>query len=218
MNLKFITSVVFILLLPEVYSSGGNELPVAGVPGDRSIIVYTINNNSWLTLSGTTNVNAFECRSGGAKTTGNLTVEAVFYDDRIALSDAVILVDISSFDCRNPLINRDMQRAMGGDNGSVIEIRVVEVGLHQDMENKDNGKITVNTCITINGITNRKELDVRWSREHDTGFRFEGSADLLMSRFGIDPPSPALGLVKVDDRIKIDFNYIVRPDMISGLD
>lgn len=210
--------VICVMLLIASHESAGRDPASGFMPGDRSKIIYSVSNNSWLMLSGTTNVNSFECRSGVARTTGNTAVEAEFKNERVILSDAVVYVDIGSFDCRNPLINRDMHKAMGGDRGSVIEIRVADVFLHQELGGNINGEITANADITINGITQRKELEVEWSRVRSGGYLFEGSAELHMSDFMIDPPSPALGLVKVDDRIRIDFNYIVQPNIISRLD
>jgi hypothetical protein len=192
-------------------ASGGGQL-------ERSLIAFSVKSNSWLSLTGTTNLNSFECLSGSVNSPNFLFTESNYHQNRIYFDNARILVEVSSFDCKNPLINRDMYNALGGSKNPNIEIKLEEIIPSTRGSGLDSGIVTANVLITINGKTKSTELDIEWESPDGYEYQFKGSKDLLMSDFGIDPPLPAFGLIRVDDKINVEFNYIVQPGIISRVD
>jgi len=184
----------------------------------RTIISYSVSNNSWLSLKGTTNINSFECLSSNAVPNNNIIVKASHEKEKLSFSNAVILVEVGSFDCKNPLINRDMYKALGGTNDSFIEIKLLEVKPTSGNWYTHDGNLTASLEISINGISRIKEMKIDWQNAGGIEYHFIGRADISMSDFDIDPPSPALGMVKVNDSITVSFNYSVKSEEISRLD
>jgi hypothetical protein len=217
-KINFLT--LFVLPLWLYYPLAANEGNHGGAgAGERSIITYSVKNNSWLSLKGSTNVNAFECFSSNEFSNGYIFADAIVNEKRVDFTEANIEVNVSSFDCKNPLITRDMHKALGACQGSGIGIQLLSAETFETNWNDDKGNLLANILITINGISTKEKLNIEWQRQ---GFEysFKGTADLSMIDFNIDPPSPAigLGLVRVNDKITVNFNYNVQSGEISRLD
>ncbi len=206
-----------LIILPAVTIASEGSLQLTG-NNDRSFIAYSVDKSSWLSLSGTTNVNSFECLSSNGVSKGYILAEVKPDDDRINFTDARILVKVNSFDCKNPLISRDMYKALGGDQNPYIEIKLLDAKPGDEYLYSTTGNFNANVVITINGKSRTTVLNIDWSRKEGFEYHFEGSADLTMSDFGIVPPSPVMGMIRLDDNITVNFNYIVQTSIISLLD
>ena len=213
-----LTLIIPMMMLPFSANANGGNLSGEYIT-ERSIISYSVSNKSWLSLRGTTNINSFECLSVRPDSKGYILADVNLNENRVDFSGADIVVNVGSFDCKNPHITRDMRKALGGGENSGIEIRLLDVKTGEQNWSSADGNIIANLLITINGVSKTKELDIDWQRQ---GFEysFKGTADLSMIDFNIDPPSPliGLGLVRVNDRITVNFNYNVQSEEISRLD
>jgi hypothetical protein len=207
---------ILLLFVSPLY--GGENKPAIENPARRNYVMYTIGNNSWTAISGTTNINSFECMSPEIASNGTIVTEFGSDGRRIYLSDASLIMNVNSFDCRNPLITRDMSRALGGGQDSRIYITLQDAELQEGDLSSPEGNINANAVITVNDRSNRVGLEIQWQRSGNMEYHFEGSVDMSMADFDITPPSPALGMIKVDDKITVRFNYIIRPGIISSLD
>jgi hypothetical protein len=205
------------MILPTFIMANNDSLQLTD-KNNRSLISYSVNECSWLSLSGTTNVNSFECLSGSGISDNYLLVEVNPQNGRINFTNACIFIETGSFDCKNPLISRDLYKSLGGEQNSTIEIRILDAEPLNKPLDVSTGSIIANVVITINGKSKLKELIINWQRGEGFEYHFQGTTDLTMSDFEIDPPSPALGLIRVNDKITINFNYIVQPGIISRLD
>ena len=185
---------------------------------ERSFIAFTVKSNSWLSLTGTTNLNTFECLSGTVQSPGFLITESNLQQNSIYFDNARVLVEVGSFDCRNPLINRDMYNALGGSANPNIEIKLEEVIPATSGSGLESGIVIANVLITINGKSISTGLDIEWESPDGYEYQFRGSKDLLMSDFIIEPPMPALGLIRVNDKITVNFKYVIQPGVISRVD
>jgi hypothetical protein len=211
-NLVAIFSVFSIIGLTNGNSMGTDENP------ERDFISYSVKQNSWLSLSGTTNVNSFECRSLVEDTNGQILVNVIDDGNSLSFSDAGIVLSVKSFDCKNQMITRDMHKALGGTHDSQIEIKLLDVVSGGMNWYAVNGKAMTGVTITLNGISVNREIDISWQRTGGFEYQFGGTAELFMSEFEIDPPSPAFGMVKVDDKITVNFNYNVQTSAISRVE
>ena len=183
----------------------------------RSIISYSVSNNSLLVLKGTTNMNSFECFSAAADSRGYILADASLSENKVGFTGADILVKVESFDCKNAFITRDMHNALGSSTNPGIEIKLLDAIIGDTDWYSQQGSVMANILITLNGRSKTKELVIDWQR-YGFEYSFEGSAELSMTEFDIDPPSPALGIVKVNDNITVSFNYNVKSDYVSRLD
>lgn len=211
------TLFAIVLMMPFIAAAGGKDI-ISAHSSERNYISYSIKENSWLSLSGSTNVNSFQCLSEGGSTSGYILTDITDGENFINFAEGDIIFNVSSFDCKNPMISKDMHKALGGGDDSVIGIKLLDARTGGMEWYSESGSIRANVLITINGKSKIQELEILWKRTGGNDYYFEGTADLSMDDFDIDPPSPAMGLVKVKDDIKVDFNYNIQTSQISRID
>lgn len=78
-------------------------------------------------------------------------------------------------------------------------------------EQKGNETIVkVNGKLTIGGVSKPTDLVLKVTPISATEFEIKGSEKLMMSNFGIKPPSFMAGTLKVDDEVIIAFDLVVK--------
>ena len=133
--------------------------------------------------------------------------------------DARLGLETRSFDCKNRIMNRDLFQALGGNQHPGIEINLLEAVAQGPCPVSKKGVIYSQVAITVNGVTQKEDVRIRFEqKEGAVVYRFEGSKKLQMSDFGIDPPSPVMGLVRVQDAITIEFDLVVQASYISSVE
>ena len=195
-----LTNLAMIIMLPALM--GTNAM---------SFYSYTIQEQSWISIAGSSNVNTFECFSSSNFTRGNILVNTSESGNAIAFSEAQMAIEIESFDCKNPMLNKDMYKALGAKENPNILIELLDAEFMQSStQNPNSGDLHVSISITINGKCQIFTLPIKWVRVSGTNYRFVGSHDINMTDFDITPPSPAFGLIKVNEWITINFNLMVQ--------
>lgn len=189
-------------------------LPVFAASGN--FFSYIINEKSRVTLSGTTNINTFECVSDSAIPGGYLVADLLPGSNAIFFSDATLPLKVNSFDCGNRLMNKDLHQALGGSLSPFIKITLKEVRPVTSVKRSNAGKIRAEVTITINGKTKHTDLVVDYRTNNNYSYTITGTKQLKMSDFGITPPSPAMGLVKVRDQVDIIFDLLVETALITS--
>lgn len=178
---------------------------------------YTVHEQSWVSLAGSSNVNRFECLSEGNHINGNLEIDISTKNNAVEFSDALMKLKIKSFDCRNPLLNKDFYNSLGIEKTPYISIELIDASPTRQMQLSSTmvGVIDATIAITINEHTNIVELPIEWQRVETETYRFAGTKVVFMSDFEITPPSPAFGLIKVNDEISISFSMLVEVNTSS---
>lgn len=191
-------------------------LPLLAANGPVNLYSYIIQEESWVSLSGSSNVNTFECFSNSRNSKGALAITVNGDDNAISFSDALINLKVKSFDCNNPFLNKDLYKALGAEEAPYISIELIDAKPTRQMEIGSTLAGTINTTIavTINNKCRIMEVPIDWQRAGISSFRFTGSKEISMSDFDITPPSPAFGLIKVHNQISINFSIIVEASSV----
>ncbi len=187
----------------------------SALAGSGSLYSYSVHERSRILLTGTTNVNSYECVSDSEIPRGSLMADFLPGSNAIYFNDAILVLEVSSFDCGNRLMNKDLHQALGGSESPFIEINLLEARPVSSMQRPNSGKIRVEISININGTTKNTDLVVDYRNADRYNYIISGSKELKMSDFGIDPPSPALGLVRVRDQVVIHFDLLVEANLIT---
>ncbi len=176
---------------------------------------YQILEESRLFLEGSSNVNQFKCRCEESFPAASFAFEndensfgkIKFFDTRLAIKTR-------NLECGNKMMNKDLQRALHAEAFPYIAIQLSEAFFR--VENTFPDKIhqkwtpmTAQTFISIAGQTRKVQLDVHVQKTGNDRYRFTAAKDLRMTDFGITPPTALLGLVKVDDRIRINLDLAI---------
>ena len=177
---------------------------------------YRVGQSSYITISGITNVNKFECLWTESISQGSLTANIDPLDGEIKFEDAVLFIDIQGFNCENRIMTNDMHRAMGVGDHPLIEIKLLKAEVQQNKQSSANsGDLNVLVAITINGVQKETFINVNWKSAESIYYIFNGTKSLKMTDFDIEPPTRLMGMVKVNDMIKIEINLALQTLLIS---
>jgi polyisoprenoid-binding protein YceI len=73
------------------------------------------------------------------------------------------------------------------------------------------GSLNATGTLTINGVPKSITMKVEGKRIEGKKYLFEGSQTLLMSDFGIDPPTMFFGTVSTGDAVTVHFSVVADP-------
>lgn len=138
-----------------------------------------------------------------------------------------VRVPISSFDCGDPRMERDMFEALKSNAHPTIayQLTAVEniraVREVQEDEQKDEQAVQADPVLRfmtrgellLAGVTREIEMDVVVRRIDDERWSLIGRKQLKMSDFDVTPPSAFLGLIRAHDTVEVTFNLVAaRPE------
>lgn len=174
---------------------------------------FLIEDNSELYLNGSSNVNKFTCHC--EQDFQQQPFEAGIFDQgrKLRFSSTLLRIQSEKLDCQNRRMNNDMHKTLKAEKHPFINIQLLEA-------HPKNGKsisglydwtpFQVKATITIADVEKQVVLDVNGRQLTNNRFQFISSKALYMSDFHLAPPSPLMGLIKVDDKIEINFDLVVR--------
>lgn len=154
---------------------------------------------SSLTITGSTNVNQFECNFDIHLICEPKTFSYSFEDDKIVFHDLNLKLLTNGFDCGNKRMNSDFQDLLNNEVYPSIDIQVSRV----ELISSEYAKAFIQ--VKLAGKDRAYELPVQLQNE-----RFRGKFKINIRDFGLEPPTKALGLIEVYEMIQINFNLKVR--------
>ncbi len=191
-----------------------NLMPTGTInpPGSSSKISYSIREKSSLTLAGSSNVNKFECTTYDYFSNGFIFIQPEEDGNYVKFTNAVLSIDIKSFDCKNPILNKDFYNTLNARETPSIDVELLNaVSLTRGkILQSTNGKFLADVAISLNGTSKADQLIVTWEKVGHNLYRFIGEKKILMSDFDIVTPVAALGLIKVHDDILIRFDLYIQ--------
>jgi hypothetical protein len=174
---------------------------------------FTVENTSKLYLLGSTNVNTFRCDCMEQFSTYSMKMVKTESGQTITFSDTKLRIPSSRFDCGNRIMNKDMFETLKGEKYPNIQIELIDAvqagGKGLD-EAAGWAPMKATTAITIAGIRKVVKMDVQGKKIAQNRYQFKGNKGLNLSDYSLAPPSPMMGLVKVDDVITIHLDLSVK--------
>lgn len=174
---------------------------------------FIVENTSKLYLLGSTNVNTFRCDCMEQFSTYSMKMTKTEGGQTVTFTDTKLRIPSSRFDCGNRIMNKDMFETLKGDKYPNIQIELldaVQVGGKELDESSNWTPMKATTAITIAGIRKVVKMDVQGKKIAQNRYQFKGNKGLNLSDYSLDPPSPMMGLVKVDDVITIHLDLAVK--------
>ncbi len=165
---------------------------------DRTVI--SITPKSELTISGSTNVNKFDCKFDIDLITGPKQVEFTTSKNNCILFNNLNLeLATNGFDCGHKRMNEDLCDLLKSDQYPAIRIEIEKV----QVNTSEYAKAYIKVCMA--GKENYYDLPVQTKNN-----RYIGKFRMNIRDFGLEPPTKAFGLIEVDEQIEINFNLHIR--------
>jgi len=175
--------------------------------------VYSIEDGSRLTIEGSSNVNSFACLGSNDLSPMTISVLPVGAGDTLRFNNAILTLRTKSLDCDNSQMNKDLCEAMKADEYPYIKIEIHGAMLQSGNlreAGSDWATMKAVATLTIVNVSKRVVLDVKAKRLSPDRFRFVAAKDMRMTDFNITPPSVMLGLIKVNNAIRISFDLTTK--------
>lgn len=176
-----------------------------------TVTPITVQPDSKVWVDGTSTVRDFSCNA----TTLQGDVAAAGEDASLAipqLQKAVSTVDVSvpvqSLDCGNGTMNGHLRNALKMRENPTIKLRVAQYDVVPAGANE--GTIRLKGNLTIAGQEKPVTIDATAKSGAAGALRVRGSKELLMSDFGVKPPSLMMGTMKVRDRVVVHFDVVLK--------
>lgn len=186
---------------------------LSGAQRATSQIRLTLADESQLWIEGSSSVNTFTCEAGTIDGTGLFETQATHSE-----AVAEVVVPVRQFDCGKSRMNQDLYDALKAETYPQIRFRLSKAELAAPAT--DTGAyplpLRVTGRLTIAGAERPVTLAVQGHQQANGTYRATGSLPLLMSDFGVDPPTALLGLVKAHDAITVHFNLVALPQTSSS--
>ncbi|MBK7477958.1 MAG: YceI family protein [Haliscomenobacter sp.] len=176
-------------------------------PGD-----VLITEQSKLSLSGTSNVNKFNCACNQKFSPLTISAAASSNRSQIVFDRTVLKLTTMKLDCGQKIMNKDMYRALKADEYPYITIELKKAQFPLGVTIDDCAEwveLDAETVITIAGQARKVPLKVKARNLASGRFQFRSAQSVNMTDFGIEPPTAMMGAIKVRNAITIQFDLIV---------
>lgn len=183
--------------------------PAARAQGTR----LAVSPESRLWLDGATNLHAWQCSTSALS--ASIEVDASFDTaPQVArsLEKVLVRVPVESISCGHAAMDRTLRQALAaGQDPRHSYI----VGTFRTVAGASDGD-TVKTVGTLVVAGQRQEvtMDVRADRLPGGVVEAEGSVAILMTDFGIRPPTAMFGMLRASDRVVVKFHLVANAETL----
>ena len=172
--------------------------------------IATLQPSSRLWVTGTSTVRDFSCQAkivdASAQTTSAQTAK-----DIMAGQKAVLTLDVKilpkNLDCANNTMNEHMLKALKAKTNPTIVFKLASYDLAKQAEVV---RVTLNGTLAMGGVEKPISLTANATEGTSGTLHVVGTHELRMTEWGLKPPTLMLGTMKVDERIKVGFDLLLK--------
>ena len=167
---------------------------------------------SMLQIQGKTNVNSFQCYCAPPASVVGFNAESSSETQKLNFKKAALTVLTKSLDCRHKIMNRDMYQTLKAEHYPTITLSISQVLIPIHSINarwKLTGPIATEAYLTLAGMKRKIDLLVTISQPFSNIYRFTAKKSLLLTDFGLTPPTALMGMVKVKNEIVLDIDLYI---------
>lgn len=209
-NYQFRSGILFccvlMMTLPDLVAQSRAE--------PRNIPVF-VDPSSRLWLDGTSNVIDFSCITTDLLVDGTIigldtTLTTPARHDGIQIE---VRIPVMEMDCGRAGINKDMRQTLDVRNHRNITYKLGEdrlIGASIDENGAPIFEIATTGTLTIAGKARTEEIKVTGQLLENWRFRIRGSHAIHLTDYDISPPAPMMGLIRVDERMVVHFDVILK--------
>lgn len=188
----------------------------AGAQGP-SAIRLRLEPGSEVSIDGTSNVHDFHCKTN--KINAYIDVDPGYTKDLTKVARPIVSVQVNiavkSLTCDNKKIDQNMYSTLKADENQLIKYKLSAYDILDGSAAAFAAKTT--GTLTILGKDKIVAMKIDATRLAEGKATAQGEETLLMSEFGIKPPSFMFGTMRVNDQIKVKFNLKAGPELLAQL-
>ena len=159
---------------------------------------WLVQKNSTIRIAGSTNVNSFCCHVNEYIGPDTITLSAS------GASLGVLAVDIERFSCNNRIMTGEFKRTLKYQQ--YPQLKIVFVSLEKVPAFSATPEIIRGWVeVDLAGLSRKFEVMYTSCRTNDENVDLVGSRTFGFSDFGLTPPRKMGGLIRVNDRLDVEF-------------
>lgn len=190
---------------------------VAGAQTPNAVRLH-LQPGSEISFTGTSSLHGFTCKT--TQFDAQLSVDPEYATNLADLARPIgavnVTIPVRGLNCGNKGLEKNMLKALKADQNATITFRLDTYEVDAASRTADAFTAQAVGSLKIAGRERPIQLQVRGERHPDGAVRARGERDMLMSDFGIRPPTMMLGTVKTGDRIVVKFNLQARPRQVGS--
>lgn len=186
-----------LMAVPALLSA--QNVPIRLEPGSR------------IWLQGTAGPVHFSCQAKQVDVTGQVRLRLHGHGhDQVEL---FVSIPVESMDCGLAAMNKDLRAALKSDRHPAIRYTLGRYSVTQP--HRIAQWVDTSGQLTVAGETRSVNIRVLGQPDPGTGMRLTGHLPVDMTDFKVVPPSPMMGLVKVNKELNVYFDVVFRADRQS---
>ena len=196
-------------------------MAVAATAGAQSAsaIRLRLDPGSEVTIEGTSSMHAFHCKTN--KIMAYVDVDPGYTKDLTRVARPIVSVKVNivvrTLSCGNGQMDKNMYSTLDADKNPIIKYTMSGYDI-LDGSAKPTAFVAKTTgTLVISGQEKVISMKINAERLSDGKATAEGEQDVLMTDFGIKPPSFMFGTLKVGNEIKVKFNLKAGPQLLAQL-
>jgi len=184
-----------------------------------SAIRLRLDPGSEVTIEGTSSMHAFHCKTN--KIMAYVDVDPGYTKDLTKVARPIVSVKVNivvrTLSCGNGQMDKNMYSTLDADKNPIIKYTMSGYDI-LDGSAKPTAFVAKTTgTLVISGQEKVISMKINAERLSDGKATAEGEQDVLMTDFGIKPPSFMFGTLKVGNEIKVKFNLKAGPQLLAQL-
>ena len=170
----------------------------------------TLQPASRLWIKGTSTVRSFECKAGALDArveTATPGATASLMAGEKAVTAASITIPAEQLDCSNGTMNEHMKKALKVKEHPTIEFRIASYTLAKGAEGM---QAELTGTLKLGGVEKPVTIQALGKDEGVGTLRVTGTHEIRMTEYGLKPPTLMLGTMKVNERVKVGFDLLLK--------
>ncbi len=171
----------------------------------------TVHSKSQFWIQGKATTHSFTCQVETVDGTAQLPAaqDSIPKEAKDEQTTVVVTVPVRSFDCGNRPMTNDLKETLKMEKHPNIRFELIDARVGTPIDTSKQWRpVEVLGALTVAGTKRVTSLSALGRALDEDRFRIRGCHPIRMTHFNIEPPTKAFGLIKVKDRIEVQFDLL----------
>lgn len=180
----------------------------------------TVRPESKVTLAGGSNLHDWACRTSAFSAT--IEVDSAFQSEPLTqvakpITRVSVAIPVKSLKCGHGKMDQNLYKALNAEEFPEIRYVLSNYNVTPGVSTVDSFAAETAGELTVAGKTIRVEIPISAKRLDGGAARGEGSVKLMMTDFGIKPPTALLGTLRTKNQIEVAFQVLLDKTTVIAL-
>ena len=167
---------------------------------EKKSLVIEVKSESEVSISGTSNINSFNCYYNVANLEDPISVSFESRENKMLFQSTVLELESDCFDCGHKAINKDFKKLLKTDLYPKIKLKLIAIEKASKLSNTYNAQVKIHIASCANTYT----FPVQVTKDKD--IQIKGRLSLDLRDYNLEAPKKMMGLIVVDHDVEVNLN------------